>query len=52
MTKAELIRKLAKKAGIPDSEAKVFFEIFLRKASEILKLGEAIKLKNFGYFQF
>ena len=52
MTKAELIRKLAKRAGIPDSEAKIFFEIFLRDASENLKLGEAIKLKNFGYFQF
>ncbi|MHB1686205.1 MAG: SPOR domain-containing protein [Ignavibacteriaceae bacterium] len=52
MTKAELIRKLARKAGAPDSEAKIFFEIFLRKASEILKLGEAIKLKSFGYFQF
>ncbi len=52
MTKAELIRKLAKRSGIPDSEAKIFFEIFLRDASENLKLGEAIKLKNFGYFQF
>ncbi|MHB8579656.1 MAG: SPOR domain-containing protein [Ignavibacteriaceae bacterium] len=52
MTKAELIRNLTKKSGVPDSEAKVFFEIFLRKASEILKLGEAIKIKNFGYFQF
>jgi nucleoid DNA-binding protein/cell division septation protein DedD len=51
MTKAELIRKIVKRSGIPDSEAKVFFEIFLQKASGIIRPGQAIKLKNFGYFQ-
>ncbi len=52
MTKAEVIRKTAKRAGVPDSEAKVFFEIFLEKSSELLKPGEAILLKGLGHFQF
>ncbi len=51
MTKAELIRKISKRSGVPDSEAKVFFEILLARISEKLKYGEAIKLKGFGYFQ-
>jgi nucleoid DNA-binding protein/cell division septation protein DedD len=51
VTKAELIRKIVKHSGIPDSEAKVFFERFLQKTSGILKPGQAAKLKNFGYFQ-
>lgn len=52
MTKAELIRKITKRAGIPDSEAKVFFEIFLKKASELLTPGQAVLLKGFGHFQY
>ena len=51
MTKAEIIRKMVKQAGIPDSEAKVFFEMFLMKAAELLKPGESVKLKGLGYFQ-
>ena len=42
MTKAELIRKIAKHAGVPDSEAKIFFELLLKKSSDLLKAGEAI----------
>ncbi len=52
MTKVELIRKIAKRAGVPDSEAKVFFEIFLKKSSELLVPGQAVLLKGFGHFQF
>ncbi|HKI77898.1 MAG TPA: HU family DNA-binding protein [Ignavibacteriaceae bacterium] len=51
MTKAELIRKISKRAGVPDSEAKIFFEIFLKKSAELLSPGEAILLKSFGHFQ-
>ena len=51
MTKAEIIRKLAKKVGVPDLDAKIFFEIFLRKMSLHLNPGETIKINNFGYFQ-
>lgn len=51
MTKAELIRKIAKRSGVPDSEAKIFFEIFLKRISVLLKPGEAVKLNALGYFQ-
>ena len=51
MTKAEIIRKLAKKVGVQDLDAKIFFEVFLRKVSLKLNPGETIKIKNFGYFQ-
>ncbi|MCL5031256.1 MAG: HU family DNA-binding protein [Bacteroidetes bacterium] len=51
MTKVELIRKVAKRNGVPDSEAKIFFEIFLQKVSSILQPAQALKLKGFGYFQ-
>ncbi len=52
MTKAELIRKMSKRYGVPDSEAKIFFEIFLKRISVMLKPGEALKINTFGYFQF
>jgi nucleoid DNA-binding protein len=51
MTKAEVIRKLAKKVGVQDLDAKIFFEVFLRKVSLQLNPGETIKIKNFGFFQ-
>lgn len=51
MTKAEIIRKLAKRVGVSDLDAKIFFEVFLRKVSQQLNPGETIKIKNFGYFQ-
>ncbi|MFO7448160.1 MAG: SPOR domain-containing protein [Ignavibacteriaceae bacterium] len=51
MTKAELIRKLARKNGVPDSEAKVFFEIFLQHLSSLLAPGEAINIDDLGFFQ-
>jgi nucleoid DNA-binding protein len=51
MTKAEIIRKLAKRAGVQDLDAKIFFEVFLRKVSLQLNPGETIKIKNIGYFQ-
>jgi hypothetical protein len=51
MTKAEVIRKLAKRAGVSHLNAKIFFEIFLRKLSLQLNPGETIKINNYGYFQ-
>ncbi|MBS4033757.1 MAG: SPOR domain-containing protein [Ignavibacterium sp.] len=50
MTRAELIRKISKQAGVPDSESRIFFEIFLRKLTAILRIGQAINIKGFGYF--
>ncbi len=50
MTKAELIRKIAKQSGVPDTEAKLFFEIFLRKAAGVTEQGGALLVPEFGYF--
>lgn len=50
MTRAELIKKIAKKAGIPDSDVKLFFEILLKRLSLMLKIGQAAYVKDFGYF--
>ncbi len=51
MNKAELIRKIAKRSGIPETDTKIFFEMFLRRASSILKKGDALKFNGLGYFQ-
>jgi nucleoid DNA-binding protein/cell division septation protein DedD len=51
MNKTEIIRKISKKAGVPDTEAKRFFEIFLKRASDELNPGEALKLPGVGLFQ-
>jgi cell division septation protein DedD/nucleoid DNA-binding protein len=50
MTRAELLKKIAKKAGIPDSDIKLFFEILLKRLSSLLKIGQAALVKDFGYF--
>ncbi len=50
MTKAELIRKIAKHSGAPDSEAKLFFEILLRKIASLTEQGDALLINDFGYF--
>ena len=51
MTRAELIRKIARHNGVPDYEAKYFFGTFLQKASGILQTEQAVKVNGFGYFQ-
>ena len=51
MNKAEIIRKISKKAGVPDNEGKKFFEIFLKNASEKLKPGQSLKIDGIGLFQ-
>ncbi len=50
MTKVELIRKVAKNVGIPDADAKIFFELFLKRISTIVEIGQSIFVKDFGYF--
>lgn len=50
MTRAELIKKIAKKAGIPDCDVKLFFEILLKRLSAMLKIGQAAYVKDIGYF--
>ena len=51
MNKAEIIRKISKEAGVPDTEAKKSFEIFLKHASELLQPGESLKIPEIGLFQ-
>ncbi|MDY0082047.1 MAG: HU family DNA-binding protein, partial [Ignavibacteriaceae bacterium] len=50
MTKTELIRKLAKNSGIPDQDAKIFFELLLKRISSATKIGQSLFLNGFGYF--
>lgn len=50
MTRTELINKISRKAGIPDSDIKLFFEILLKRLSSLLKIGQAAYVKDFGYF--
>ncbi|WP_168026827.1 SPOR domain-containing protein [Ignavibacterium album] len=45
-----MIKKISRKAGIPDSDVKLFFEILLKHLSSMLKIGQAAYLKKFGYF--
>jgi cell division septation protein DedD len=51
MNSAEVIRKISKKAGIPETENKKFFEIFLKQTSGILNPGESVKIPGVGTFQ-
>jgi cell division septation protein DedD/nucleoid DNA-binding protein len=51
MTKAELVRKIAKIVGVSDSDAKIFFELFLTKIAHIANPGDAIHLKGVGIFE-
>ena len=50
MNKAELIRKVAKNVGVPDTDAKIFFELFLKRISALLEIGQSIFVMDFGYF--
>ena len=50
MTTIELINIVAKKADIRESEAKFFFELFIKRLSDRMKPGESFKFSNVGYF--
>lgn len=50
MTKTELVRKIAKNVGVPDTDAKIFFELFLKRISSVIAVGQSIFVKEFGYF--
>lgn len=50
MTRTELIKKISRKAGVSDSDVKLFFEILLKRLTSLLKIGQAAYLKEFGYF--
>ena len=50
MTKTEFINKFSNSVGIIETDAKVYFDILLRKLSLTLKSNQAIFISNFGYF--
>jgi nucleoid DNA-binding protein len=50
MTTLELINIIAKKADIRESEAKFFFELYIKRLSERMKPGESFKFSDVGYF--
>lgn len=50
MTKFDLIRRLAKKASVPESDAMLFFEFFLKRIAGKIKPGMVIKFPDVGYF--
>ena len=50
MTTIELINIVAKKADIRESEAKFFFELFIKRLSDRMKPGESFKFSDVGYF--
>lgn len=52
MKKTDLVKLITKKAGISDSSAKEFFDVFLRKIAEELELGESARFGNLGYFHY
>src|SRR3972149_275482 len=52
MDKSILIEKIARHFGVPDSEQKLFFEIFLRKCSEELDPGEPVKIGEIGKLEY
>jgi len=52
MNKSELIRKTALIAGAPETEASLFFEIFIRSAADILNPGDIIQIKDLGFLHY
>ncbi|HCY77878.1 MAG TPA: hypothetical protein DHV28_18375 [Ignavibacteriales bacterium] len=50
MTKAELILKVAKNVGVPATDAKIFFELMLKRISAAISIGQSIHVNEFGYF--
>lgn len=52
MDKSILIEKIAKHFGVPDSEQKLFFEVFLRKCSQVLNQNEQVKIGEIGMIEF
>lgn len=51
MLRIDVIRKLAKTAGIPEVNLKDFAEVFLWKLTEVLIENDVFFLKDLGYFK-
>jgi DNA-binding protein HU-beta len=48
MNKSELIKEISKDANVSQKKAKIILEIIVSKVSNSLKLGEPVKLLDFG----
>ncbi len=51
MTKAEIVRLLVEKSGLPRKDAVQAVEIYLDSVKDSLKSGEKVSLVGFGTFQ-
>ena len=51
ISKDELIKYVAEKCGITLEISSFFFEVFINRISNNLKLGEIVQFDNIGYFQ-
>jgi DNA-binding protein HU-beta len=50
MTKAEIVRYLVEKSGLPRKDAVLAVELFLNSIKEALQSGEKVSLVGFGTF--
>jgi cell division septation protein DedD len=52
MIRNELIQRITKSAGVPESEANSFFEIFAHKAYDLLENQQTLKIPDIGHIKF
>lgn len=52
MKKNDLVKLITRKAGIADSAANEFFDIFLGKVAKEMEPGESARFGSLGYFHF
>ena len=50
MNKTELIERVAQQAGVPEAEARRYFEAFEGVVTEALRGGEEVRITGFGKF--
>ncbi|HSP88842.1 MAG TPA: SPOR domain-containing protein [Ignavibacteriaceae bacterium] len=52
MNKTELVKKISESLNISEDEQNIFFEIFLRRCSEVLSNNESITITGLGKFSY
>jgi cell division septation protein DedD/nucleoid DNA-binding protein len=50
MNKSELINNLTNYLSIAESDKLLFLELFFKRISEVLKIGQSLYIEGFGYF--
>ena len=51
MNKAELVAKIAEKAGMTKKDSEIALNAFVESATEVLKSGDKVSLIGFGTFE-